>query len=107
MGKCTQIKKADAAALKVPPLRVLPILVSAGVAASLTSIIFTASSRNNETRILSEPPAARKTPPAAETIKALLDKPQVPTDADIALLNLMATPGLPADNNASSAKSVG
>jgi hypothetical protein len=99
MGKRTQIQKEIAASgaggKRSSPL--MPLLVSAAVAACLTAIIFTASNRSRDPRTAAEPPSPPKANPAAETVKALLDSPNLPAGADIALLNLMVTPGLPAD----------
>lgn len=99
MGKRTQLRKEAAAACArekgSSPL--LPMLVAAAVAACLTAVILTAANRSKESRTVDGSKSVPKKDAAAETIEALLGAPYLPADADIALLNLLVTPGLPAE----------
>lgn len=99
MGKRAQIRKESAASCAWAGQFsfVVPVLTSATVAACLTAIIFIAANRNKESVNLVEPRPASKRDAATQSINALLGVPDLPENADIALLNLMVTPGLPAE----------
>lgn len=99
MGKHSQPRREPAAistreSLTLP---LLPIFVSAAIAAFLTAIFFIAANRSKQSPTDAEPKSASKYVAAEETIEALLGVPKLPADADIALLNLMVTPGLLAE----------
>lgn len=96
MGKNTKNRK-EAARLNagVPRLRVVPMLISAAVATSITSIGFLAANRHDEAR---KPVDPTPQPTAAgELVDSLLEIPQVPQNSDIGFLNLVTAPGLPSD----------
>jgi hypothetical protein len=99
MGKRTQLRKeaAESSARDDRSSPLLPMIVSAAVAACLTAIIFVAAARGKGARSAAEPQSLSKSDPASEMIEKLLGVPELSEDADIALLNLKVTPGMPAE----------
>lgn len=99
MGKYSQPRKEPAAVStrESPAVPLLPIFISAAVAALLTAIFFVAANRSKQSPTNVEPNSVSKFDAAEKTIQELLGVPKLPADADIALLNLMVTPGLIAE----------
>ena len=76
-------------------LPVLPMLVSAAIAACVTSFGFLAAHRNGEAQKSAVSAVTPQAPTAGALIDSLLDIPKVPTDSEIGFLNLVTAPGLP------------
>jgi hypothetical protein len=101
MGKNKENQKSDVRSHgEVPRFQVVPMLVSAAIAAWITSLVFLVANRQDTARKPVEPVAAPKTPAAGALIESLLEIPKVPSDADIGFLNLATAPGLPPDQRA-------
>jgi len=99
MGKYSQPRREPStiSTRESPAFPLLPIFISAAVAAFLTAIFFVAANRNNQSPTNVEPKSVSKYDAAEEKIQDLVGVPKLPADADIALLNLLATPGLNAE----------
>lgn len=96
MGKNTRNWKEVARLNNATPrLRVVPMLVSAAIAACLTAFGFLATSRHDEAPKPVDP--APQTPAAGALVNSLLEIPRVPPNSDIGFLNLVTAPGLPPD----------
>lgn len=98
MGKNSRNRmEAARPSVGTPRLRVVPMLISAAIAACLTSLGFLVINRHHDAR---KPVDSAVTPQATAPdalIDSLLEIPRVPSNTDIGFLNLATAPGLPPD----------
>lgn len=98
MGKHSR-NRTEAARLSAgaPRLRVVPMLISAAIAAWLTSLGFLAANRHDDARKPVDPVVTPLASAPERLIDSLLEIPRVPSNSDIGFLNLATAPGLPPD----------
>lgn len=81
-------------------MRLTPMLISAVIAAVITSLGFMAVNRHREARKQAEPAVTPQSSDSVALIASLLEIPKVPANSDIALMNLTTAPGLPPQQRA-------
>jgi regulator of sirC expression with transglutaminase-like and TPR domain len=97
MGKNFRMRIQAAARLsgERSRMRRAPMLISAVIAAVITSLGFMAAHRQREARNQPEPVVTPQTSDAGVLIDSLLEIPRVPANSEIGFLNLATAPGLP------------
>jgi hypothetical protein len=102
MGKNSRMRIQAAARLdgERARKRLVPMLMSAFIAAVITSLGFMAANRHREARNQAAPVATPQLSDTGALIASLLEIPKVPANSDIALMNLTTAPGLPPQQRA-------
>lgn len=103
MGKCTQLRKEAIASSesKASRSRVFLIFVTSIVATAVTTLLLSVG-KDKETGSGEQSPAAGQAQQttALQLVDSLLVQPDLADNTDIALLNLVVTPGLPPSDRA-------